>query len=162
MTKNILFLFVVCVLLLSCKKKGCTDCNAVNYSASANTNDNSCEFLNEDFIGWYLVSDSILGPPSMTWEQRSYEIRVLRSDCAPNNLSISNYAKLNNRFQGFTFKVDCAITDSSITILSQNIDTKKVRTTNGIFSNDSIFFDLEFENEFGEVFLGKTFGVKKY
>lgn len=162
MIKNLLLCTLLFFVFTSCKKKGCTDCNAINYSASANTNDNSCEFVNEEYIGWYVVSDSILGPPSMEWDTNSYEMNITRSICEPNNLLLSNYADLSNSFRGINFQVKCVVTDSSFSIPSQLVEKEKIRQSSGHFYNDSVFFDIEFENEFGEVFIGKTFGVKKY
>lgn len=157
----LLLLSLICALTVSCKKRGCTDCNAINFVPSANTNDNSCLYNNEEHLGWYQVVDSILEPPSMEWEKDTFNLRITRANCEPNHLTISNYGNLNNRFLGYTFQVECFVSDSSITVLAQNVDTKQVRSTSGVFRADSIFFDVEYSNEFGEVFLGKTFGVKK-
>ena len=66
-----------------------------------------------------------------------------------------------NNFNGTTFSVDCQINNNSITIIEQNGNDVKVRSSSGYFSNDSIYFDIEYENEFGEPFYGSCFGKKK-
>ena len=44
MKKGILLLFVASTAIVSCKKKGCTDADAVNYSAEAEKDDGSCAY----------------------------------------------------------------------------------------------------------------------
>lgn len=41
------FLLIMLLLITSCKKKGCTDPTAINYSAEAQKDDGSCTFENE-------------------------------------------------------------------------------------------------------------------
>ncbi|MFT5228282.1 MAG: hypothetical protein ACI9EV_001425 [Urechidicola sp.] len=150
---------IVLISIVSCKKDGCTDCNATNFSTEADKDDGTCEYINEDILGTYAVQDSITGPPTMEWYHSSYDLIILRSVCSPSNLIFSNYA--NNSFNGFVYGVDCQITNENITIVPQEVNGDNVRSSVGYFSNDSIYFDIEFENEFGEVFYGKCFGVKE-
>ena len=147
---------ILLVSIFSCKKKGCTDCNAINYGIEA-----ECRFVNEDLLGTYGVHDSITGPPTMEWYHDSYEVEISRSMCSPNNLTFSNYANKNNNFSGVIYSVDCQITNNIITVTEQDVNGDKVRSSSGYFSNDSIYFDIEYENELGEVFYGKCFGKKK-
>jgi hypothetical protein len=49
-------LFAICVLFFtSCKKekKGCTDKEAVNYDAAAESSDGSCSYIRDKYIGEY-------------------------------------------------------------------------------------------------------------
>lgn len=160
-TRIIILSTILSVSILSCKKKGCTDCNATNYDMNAKKDDNSCQFVNEDLLGIYAVQDSITGPPTSEWYYASYDLEISRSQCSPNNLTFSNYANKNNNYSGTTFSVDCKINNSSITVIEQNVNGDNVRSSSGYFKNDSIYFDIEYENEFGEVFYGKCFGKKK-
>lgn len=160
---NFTYFFIVSLAfsLLACKKKGCTDCSATNYDANSEVEDNSCEYANTQFIGVYNVEDSILAPPSLEWHKQSYDIVLSRPSCSPYNLIISNYANKNNNTNGFVFNVECNIHNSTITINEQNVNAYKVRSSTGHFSNDSIYIDIEYENQFGEVFYGSCFGKIK-
>ena len=42
--KNFLYLILFCFAIFSCKKRGCTDPNAINYNANAIKDDGSCEY----------------------------------------------------------------------------------------------------------------------
>lgn len=49
-------LFAICLLvIISCKKekKGCTDKEAVNYDANVDSNDGSCTYIRDKYIGEY-------------------------------------------------------------------------------------------------------------
>ena len=160
-TQLIIFSTILSVSILSCTKEGCTDCNATNYNIEAEKDNNSCQFVNEELLGTYAIQDSITGPPTLEWSYRSYDLEISRSPCFPNNLTFSNYANKSNNYSGTTFSVDCQINNSNITVIEQNVNGNNVRGSSGYFKNDSIYFDIEYENEFGEVFYGKCFGMKK-
>lgn len=156
----IILTLIATLFLGACKKQGCTDCNATNYNTEATEDDNSCQFLNEAHLGTYAVEDSITGPPTMDWNYNAYDIVLVRSNCAPNKLIISNYANKNNDFSGTIFNVECQVDNNTITISPQNVQGKSIRSTSGYFSTDSINFEIEYENELGEVFYGRCYGIK--
>lgn len=160
-TTKLILVAMLITSMLSCRREGCTDCNASNFNDKAKKDDNSCEFLNEELLGVYSVQDSITGPPTMEWYYDAYTIEVVRADCEPNHLKISNYANKNNAFSGVNFDVECQISNDAITIFQQAVNGDIVRSGSGYFSNDSIRFDIEYENEFGEVFFGSCFGTKE-
>lgn len=164
-TQIIILFSILLVSIVSCKQKGCTDSNATNFDIEAEIDDNSCQFVTEnivtDYYGIYNVQDSITGPPTMEWYHNSYDIEISSSDGTQNNLIFSNYADQNNDFSGVIYSIECEVTNNIITIVEQEINGEIVRSSSGYFSNDSIFFDIEFENEFGEVFYGKCLGVKE-
>ena len=64
-TQIIILTTILSVSILSCKKKGCTDCNAANYDINAEKDDNTCQFVNNDLLGIYAVQDSITDPPTL-------------------------------------------------------------------------------------------------
>ena len=61
--KNRLINMLVVISLTSCKKEGCTDPQATNYSAEATEDDGSCILPTPDprdaYVGTYLVTDSL-------------------------------------------------------------------------------------------------------
>lgn len=153
--KQLFLILILTLSILSCNRKGCTDCNAVNYNSKAKVDDNSCQYALENFIGTYSVSDSIFGPPTATWEKRNYNIGLTRAGCNADQLAISNYAKQSN-----SFLVNSTISGNNLSIPIQSVNQVKIRVSSGFFRNDSIFFEFEFENEFGEVFFGSCYGEK--
>lgn len=155
---NLILIFstILSVSSFSCKKEGCTNCNATNFNEKADIDDNSCQFVNDDLIGTYAVKDSITGPPAMEWYHRSYDLEISKSQCSPYNLTFSNYAKQNSNTA-----VVCQVHNNSIAINKQNVNGISVRRSSGYFKNDSIYFQILFENDYGEVFYGKCFGKKK-
>ena len=59
MKKTILFITLILLIsaVTSCKKEGCTDINAGNYSAKAKTNDGSCKY-SEKLIFWQNLAST--------------------------------------------------------------------------------------------------------
>jgi|TARA_B100001964_G_scaffold199162_1_gene225291 hypothetical protein len=110
-------------------KDGCTDCNATNYDINADIDNNSCQYVNENHLGAYAVSDSIMGPPDLEWYYRNYNVDISRSDCAPNNLIITNYSNNNNTFSEILFSVECEAENDSITIYEQEVNGNTVRNS---------------------------------
>ena len=85
----ILAMFIILVGLCSCKKKGCTDSLALNYSESAEKSDGSCVYpTNVRIISVELYFDSINNETGLTWDESSFadtRITVYRLDQAPFN-----------------------------------------------------------------------------
>ncbi len=163
---RITLLTITLASISSCQKKGCTDCNAINYNNNAKKNDNSCLYSNEDKLGTYSVSDSILIASDTQWVHRNYEIEIKRSSCAPNNLKISNYANKYDWLIGVLSNVDSQISNNSILITDQVIEQNDswynliVKESTGYFSNDSVQFTIDFTSEGGITYYGKCFGTK--
>lgn len=149
---------IILILLVSCKKRGCTDCNAINYAVDAEIENNSCEYVNDDLLGTYKVKDSVLGYSGSQWEHRVYNISIRRSWCSPNNLKIISYADI---YSGDVINVDCQISNKNICIYEQktNILPYDVKFSEGHFSNDSIYFDFKFI-AYGDPYIGSCYGKK--
>ena len=141
----------------SCKKEGCTDCNATNYNASVD--DMSCEYENEDKVGIYIVSDSITDPFQTTFFN-TYKIEIKRSECNATEMVIYNYSDIKNS-QNESISVVCQISGDTIRVANQIIegpdmdattDYLKIFQSKGYFSKDSIYMDLSYTDRFDPYF----------
>ena len=68
MKKLSLLLILSSIFIVSCKKEGCTDVDAINYDSDVNTNDGSCEYqtdvsfwfdqgTSDQLTNWYSVTE---------------------------------------------------------------------------------------------------------
>jgi hypothetical protein len=70
--KKIGLVFAIAVLVMSCKKEGCTDSTAANYNQDAKVDDGTCAYQRDGFIGTYVVSETC------TYEDNgSYTVTVM-------------------------------------------------------------------------------------
>lgn len=83
MSKSIYFVFILTlssalILSTSCKKEGCTDPNATNYSSEADVNDGSCTYFVNDQsmrLEAFINGDSFYAPNFMvTHENGQYNV----------------------------------------------------------------------------------------
>jgi len=107
-------------------------------------------------MGTYAMLDSITGPPTLEWEFSSYLLTVGPAECGEDNLSFTNYSG-----RGVAFNPEGEICNGVINVFRQELDDIIVRETSGYFTNDSLYLDIEFENAFGEVFFGTSYGIKQ-
>ena len=123
-------------------------------------NKQRCPDFSEALLGTYAVSDSVLVPPEVEWYKRSYTIELTESRSGRHCVRIENFAFKNNTFTGEVFAVEAEIDVDVLTVVDQEINGDIIRRSAGYFVQDSIFMDIEFENQFGEVFLGRCSGKK--
>lgn len=85
MKKSLLMLFVAASLFTACKKKGCTDVNAANYSAEAEKDDESCTY--EAYATfWYKQAASI------AWDQSGVTtVEVFVGNVSAGSLPVGTY-----------------------------------------------------------------------
>ncbi|HAP30724.1 MAG: hypothetical protein ACPIA4_00035 [Flavobacteriales bacterium] len=166
-----IFIVMVGVTLFfsSCKEEeGCTDLLALNYDLNAAKDNGSCKYLSENFIGVYSINDSITGGmiPG-EWEgQRNYTIEIVQNEDNPSQIIIRNWAKVHtytdNPTADYT-QVSAQVDGDSLFVEFQeiiNTDGYKAHNSSGKIIGDSIFYDFEYENFFGEVFWGTANGIK--
>ena len=61
MKSKILLLFTTLLLTNACSKKeirGCTDSKSTTYNVEATTDDGSCKYIADDYVGNYLATDT--------------------------------------------------------------------------------------------------------
>ena len=166
---NSTLLLAISISLFSCKKKGCTDCNATNYDIDAAQNDNSCQYINETQVGSYTITDSIVDWTQTVWYS-TYIMEIKRGECDPNGLTISNYNNLTNQLTGDPLEVNCEILGDSIIINPQMIegdnipgysfDDFNIHKQKGYFRNDSIFINISYSSNGDDPHYGYCWGKK--
>ena len=142
--------------------QGCTDIRATNYNFSATADDGTCSYLTERFIGKYSIVDSIMGGMIVdAWSaKRNYNIEISQDPDYPNQIIIKNWAKIHVSDLGSTedfTQVIAQVDGDSLFVSFQEVsdtDGYHAHTSNGKVTADSIFFNFEYENWFGEVFWG--------
>jgi hypothetical protein len=166
-----IFIFILGVSLFfsSCKKeKGCTDLLALNYNLNAVKDNGSCRYLSENFVGVYSINDSITGGMIIDeWgEGRNYTVEIVQNEDNPSQIIIRNWAKVytytDNPSADYT-QVSAQVDGDSLFVEFQeiiNTDGYKAHSSSGKIIGDSIFYDFEYENFFGEVFWGTASGIK--
>jgi hypothetical protein len=94
MKKTILFICLGLIMTTfnSCKKEGCTDINASNYSAKAKTNDGSCQY-SEKLIFWQDIN------AAQSWAGVAVLLKIYVDDIYLGSFSASEY---------FNGTLDCA------------------------------------------------------
>jgi hypothetical protein len=138
---TVLVILVTAAALVACNKQRCPD-------------------FSEDLLGTYAVNDSLLVPPEVEWYDRSYTIELTESRSGRHCVRIENFAFKNNTFTGEVFAVEAEIDLDVLTVVDQEVNGDVVRRSAGYFVQDSIYMDIEFENQFGEVFIGQCSGKK--
>ena len=165
-----IFIVMVGVTLFfsSCKEEGCTDLLAINYDLNSTKDNGSCKYLSENFIGVYSINDSITGGmiPDEWSGQRNYTMEIVQNEDNPSQIIIRNWAKIytytDNPTKDYT-QVYAQVDGDSLFVGFQeiiNTDGYKAHNSSGKIIVDSIFYDFEYENFFGEVFWGTASGIK--
>jgi len=103
------FLFFILLAFFSCKKKGCTDINALNYDSSAQINNGQCTY--EEIIDTMLPEISI-NSPNNTLNTGPY----LKGDAVIINISINDDYQL----QEIESTITCLANDSIYWMNFQN------------------------------------------
>mgnify|MGYP001338731325 FL=1 len=165
-----IFIVMVGVTLFfsSCKEEGCTDLLAINYDLNSTKDNGSCKYSSENFIGVYSINDSITGGmiPDEWSGQRNYTMEIVQNEDNPSQIIIRNWAKIytytDNPTKDYT-QVYAQVDGDSLFVGFQeiiNTDGYKAHNSSGKIIVDSIFYDFEYENFFGEVFWGTASGIK--
>ena len=159
----------VVLFFSSCKKQeGCTDLLALNYNLTAVKDNGSCKYLSDNFVGIYVIKDSITGGMILgEWETgRNYTMEIVQDEDNPSQIIIRNWAQIpnynDNSSDDYT-QVYAYVNGDSLFVEFQEIiytNSFKAHNSCGKIIGDSIFYDFEYENFFGEVFWGTASGIK--
>jgi hypothetical protein len=128
---------LVAVSYTSCKKEGCTDSLANNFDDKADTDDGTCTYDREQFIGTYgSTSPCVAGA---TWNTT-----ISNSSAAKTKVVVSNLGNL-----GTSAAAVADITGSTIKISTQNItdsdgDTWSVSSSSGTLTGNTISITITY------------------
>ena len=152
-TKELISLTIIMVVILSCvgcKKEGCTDPTAINYSDKAKKNDGSCEYalaLGAEYIGNYVVSDSLF--MFGTFDHiTNYTLNVSTGGPGSDTLYFSN-------FWGDGATYYALISGTSFNIPSQQVSGPYYATGSGNFNGNNITYQTS-----GDVYINRGTGAK--
>lgn len=146
MKKLLLFLLPsVLFTLPACKKEGCIDPEALNYDIEANSDDGSCTYQAQKFIGTYNVTgtkiDQFFDDTTLT----SYQI-IITHDWG-NNIFISNLGGT-----GYTF--NASIRNSQLNIPLQTQNFAESWSGNGLASGNTI--TMKYNETLQDLFFEET------
>lgn len=159
---------VIIFLLASCKKEGYTDLHALNYDNEATKDNGSCNYQSERFVGLYNLTDNFYGGmiPDKWISERTYTIEIKQDYKNNSQLVIINWANLRSNTADHnenSIQVFAEVEENTFMIANQDIlntDDYMARASQGELIGDSIYFNFEYTNFFGEVFWGAVSGKR--
>jgi len=147
MKKRILLpILMIGLLAISCKKEGCMDKEAENYSSEAKKDDGDCVYPSEKFVGTYFINENCSGIGSDT-----YFLTI--SSTGNNTVNIQSLLGGANQFTGtvsgnsITINPKSAFPDASGYIW--DMDSPATGTLNGNtitlnYNIDDIYYDYNY------------------
>lgn len=151
-----LILFLSVTGIQSCKKRGCTNIHATNYSPDAGHDDGSCTY------GAFSVHDSVIEVfQADTITQGPYTVEIVKAYKEKNTYYLLNYFN-KKKFNGKQTKTICHIYDDLIVIPKQTVMLNDnphdfmvppfihIEESKGYFSHDSIFINTTFTHQFNQ------------
>jgi hypothetical protein len=124
--------------------------------------------LSENFVGVYYINDSITGGmiPGEWKAERNYTLEIVQNENSPSQIILKNWANIytyaDNPSENYT-QVTAEVDGDSLFVNSQEINNTEgyyAHNSFGMIIGDSIFYNFEYENFFGEVFWGIASGIK--
>ena len=133
-TLKFIGLFYCTLLLVSCKKEGCTDETALNYDEKANLNDFSCSYAGDPFIGAYEITDTLYMPMLSEIAAVYQKVTIVGSNS--DTFYLTDYRNTN-------YTLFMVIDGPSFTVPEQEIGGSQMVAGVGLFSNDSLYYVIE-------------------
>ncbi len=127
------------ISLTSCKTEGCTDPTATNYDEKADTDDGTCTFERDAFLGTYnnCVDNCVAGD--------SFSMTVSAASENTSTISISNFAGF-----GSAYSIKATVSGSSLTLMSGSLGTGiTLLSGSGSLNGNILTILYTYEDEFG-------------
>jgi len=161
---SFIFFLGFILLMSSCKKEGCIDVFANNYSSDAVKDDGSCSYQSDYFVGRYAIIDSITGGmiPGKWSAERNYTIEIVQNQDNLSEIIIKNWANISSNTDSPTQLIAQVDGDNFFIRFQEITNTKGYtsQTSSGIVFGDSIYYIFSYQNAYGEVFGGNSKGTK--
>ena len=145
--KKIIVLFLTSTLLSfsSCKKEGCTDLDATNFELDANSDDGSCTYQAQSFVGTYNVTgikvDQTFGDTTL----QNYQLIITHS--GQTTISISNLGNTSN-------VIAATIKNNQLSIPTQVKNVVETWSGSGVLSGTTI--NLQYTESFHDLFFNEV------
>lgn len=143
MKKTIIYtvLFAALSMSTACRKKGCTDENALNYDVEAQKDDGSCiEDPRSQYLGSYVVTDSSFGGGSFI-STKVYTLVVDKGTTSDNAIILNNWRGTGDNYPA-------TLTGATFTIPDNGNPANGGIFGNGSFSGSTITYTAKNYSDF--------------
>jgi len=138
-------LVAVALFASSCKKEGCTDLDALNFDIEANSDDGSCTFQSQSFVGTYNVTGYAVDQTFGDTTIQAYQFII--THIGGTGISISNLGNTSLNF-------DATIKNSQLNIPLQIKNVVESFSGSGVISGTTI--NLQYNEVFDEIFYNEV------
>ena len=138
-------LVAVTLFASSCKKEGCTDLDALNFDIEANSDDGSCTYQAQSFVGTYNVTGYAVDQTFGDTTIQAYQFIITHT--GGTGISISNLGNTSLNF-------DATIKNSQLNIPLQIKNVVESFSGSGVISGTTI--NLQYNEVFDEIFYNEV------
>jgi hypothetical protein len=138
-------LVAVTLFASSCKKEGCTDLDALNFDIEANTDDGSCTYQSQNFVGTYNVTGYAVDQTFGDTTIQAYQFIITHA--GGTGISISNLGNTSLNF-------NATIKNNQLNIPIQLKNVVESYSGSGVISGTTI--NLQYNEIFDEIFYNEV------
>jgi hypothetical protein len=138
-------LVAVALFASSCKKEGCTDLDSLNFDIEANTDDGSCTFQSQSFVGTYNVTGYAVDQTFGDTTIQAYQFIITHT--GGTGISISNLGNTSLNF-------NATIKNSQLNIPLQIKNVVESYSGSGVISGTTI--NLQYNEVFYDIFYNEV------
>ena len=138
-------LVAVALFASSCKKEGCTDLDSLNFDIEANTDDGSCTFQSQSFVGTYNVTGYAVDQTFGDTTIQAYQFIITHT--GGTGISISNLGNTSLNF-------NATIKNSQLNIPLQIKNVVESYSGSGVISGTTI--NLQYNEVFDDIFYNEV------